>query len=865
MADKRISELTALPVEYTGNELLAVVQDGVTYRGTSERFLTSNITVRERFIPFVSSNDPVLTQVVNSINASTPQTIVPNGVLQLFSFIQWQGGVFGTEFVKTVYQLKRGAGTYGAGGTTLTTSDVILYNVQNTVGTVIPLGDIGSNPIEDFVNGAGPYVITGLTIFTATISAVDKVYVFSGANGTYGDGATQTTSDNFIDVSGQNIPSVGLNAFAPRFISLDGVDTEQEELFWVSEAAALSATNLYGGTITCNQGEQIVFFCDLLNGTGVERRFYALNSGATVFDAVTSPYLDLTPLGRLTFSLTDNPLVVDLGDIDDADVWTAFNADASEPFEMNNDRFVIAETDTGDKVWKWVGGSGSFGDSATPAVASDFVDLTAQSEVAGDDLPPLVINTDTYTVVPTALNRLLVFTENDTTVTIDETLAELAASEGILSPKFRAIFQGTGTHTVNAYNGVSETFSQGAVVVCELIGNGTEGWYVKELGGATPTLQEVTDEGNTTDNELIVTDVFGTDPRTIYGSGSINSKAFSSPGGYFLNKEGLFLSDKDGNETDYLIGYLKDKIVLDAQMLPNPRGTYKFPDLGAKATENTLATIEQFTDAPTEAATSLIGLNGDGDVVQGNEVEEPIIVTGIRFIGNLGFQSLFLVGGYNPTASNPLYATIIGQGAGFGGATASSNVVYIGANAGSTNTHENVIIIAAGGQGTGTFASGEYQVVYRMGAKFVSLDFNAITNNIRRTFTFQNKSGTVALLEDFTDAPTEPATSLLGLNGDGEVVQTPRGATPDTGAEIDFTTPKIFNSPASPETGNITDDLTDALIGIVQKIYHNHTTEPTFPAGWVLVGGAYVESELNIIYAEWVSGTRVEYWIAQEI
>jgi hypothetical protein len=86
-----------------------------------------------------------------------------------------------------------------------------------------------------------------------------------------------------------------------------------------------------------------------------------------------------------------------------------------------------------------------------------------------------------------------------------------------------------------------------------------------------------------------------------------------------------------------------------------------------------------------------------------------------------------------------------------------------------------------------------------------------------------------------------------------------------TGAVINFSYPRAYNSPTSPETGNITDNLTGALIGIVQKIYHNHSTEPTVPAGWVLIGGEYVEDELNIIYAEWVSGTRVEYWIAQEI
>jgi hypothetical protein len=90
-------------------------------------------------------------------------------------------------------------------------------------------------------------------------------------------------------------------------------------------------------------------------------------------------------------------------------------------------------------------------------------------------------------------------------------------------------------------------------------------------------------------------------------------------------------------------------------------------------------------------------------------------------------------------------------------------------------------------------------------------------------------------------------------------------ATADTGAVIDFVTSKVFNSPASPSTANITDDLTGAKIGTVQKIYHNSSSAPTVPAGWVLLGsGTYQTSELNIIYAEWVGSSRVEFWIIQE-
>lgn len=85
-----------------------------------------------------------------------------------------------------------------------------------------------------------------------------------------------------------------------------------------------------------------------------------------------------------------------------------------------------------------------------------------------------------------------------------------------------------------------------------------------------------------------------------------------------------------------------------------------------------------------------------------------------------------------------------------------------------------------------------------------------------------------------------------------------------TGSVISFAVPQIYNTVASPSSSNFTDDLTGARVGVVQKIYSNKSTAPTFPAGWVKLGsGSYLNSSLNIIYAEWVSGSRVEYWIVQ--
>ena len=90
-------------------------------------------------------------------------------------------------------------------------------------------------------------------------------------------------------------------------------------------------------------------------------------------------------------------------------------------------------------------------------------------------------------------------------------------------------------------------------------------------------------------------------------------------------------------------------------------------------------------------------------------------------------------------------------------------------------------------------------------------------------------------------------------------------STTATTTTINFTGQNIYYNATTPGTGNITENLTGSKLGLIQKIYHNDVAEPTYPAGWVLMGDAiYFTSTLNIIYAEWAFGSRVEYWYVQE-
>src|SRR5690606_4103259 len=88
----------------------------------------------------------------------------------------------------------------------------------------------------------------------------------------------------------------------------------------------------------------------------------------------------LMPDGSRIVSVSlSGDLVLDLGDIGTDDIEDAFNSDANQPFTIVGDKFVQAVQNSENKLWQWIGGDGAFGNSATLAEATDFVDLTSST------------------------------------------------------------------------------------------------------------------------------------------------------------------------------------------------------------------------------------------------------------------------------------------------------------------------------------------------------------------------------------------------------------------------------------------------------------------------------------------------------
>ena len=88
---------------------------------------------------------------------------------------------------------------------------------------------------------------------------------------------------------------------------------------------------------------------------------------------------------------------------------------------------------------------------------------------------------------------------------------------------------------------------------------------------------------------------------------------------------------------------------------------------------------------------------------------------------------------------------------------------------------------------------------------------------------------------------------------------------PLTGTEVSFTNDRIYGSLASPETANITANITNAKLGVTNIIIHNSGTVPTFDSQFKKLSGSgsYVVGVVNYIYCTFITDTEIIYSINQ--
>lgn len=158
-----------------------------------------------------------------------------------------------------------------------------------------------------------------------------------------------------------------------------------------------------------------------------------------------------------------------------------------------------------------------------------------------------------------------------------------------------------------------------------------------------------------------------------------------------------------------------------------------------------------------------------------------------------------------------------------------------------------------GGLNTSIYVDGQKRKIIIEGTqnKIAALGTSLITGT--KNFEFPNQSGTLALLSDLTD--TQNALNL----------KLPIESPSTTGTLISFTVDKVYGTLTTPETGNITADVTNAKLGVTNIIIHNSGTAPTFGSEFKKLSGSgnYVTGVVNYIYCTFISNTEIIYSINQ--
>lgn len=219
---------------------------------------------------------------------------------------------------------------------------------------------------------------------------------------------------------------------------------------------------------------------------------------------------------------------------------------------------------------------------------------------------------------------------------------------------------------------------------------------------------------------------------------------------------------------------------------------------------------------------------------------------GLNSFSHAGSASASLSSSFSGGAADGGYSHAVGDGA--LAQTYSETVVGINSssitgNIGAYSASDPAFRV---GNGTSSAARSDAFRVYKNGASyFKPISLASVTSPV---------IGMVALDSSDNTLKVYNGSAWVSVSG----ISYP---TTTTGTSIDWVSEKIYNTAASPGTGNFTSSTTGANLGVVQKIYHNDGTTPTFPASWVLLSGIYVTGSINIIYAEYSSATRIEYWI----
>ena len=238
--------------------------------------------------------------------------------------------------------------------------------------------------------------------------------------------------------------------------------------------------------------------------------------------------------------------------------------------------------------------------------------------------------------------------------------------------------------------------------------------------------------------------------------------------------------------------------------------------------------------------------------------------------------------GHNTTGNDN---TAVGSNALQDNTTGNQNVA-LGYNALQNNTtgNQNVALgvdagrrLNGGNNSYNTIASNSIYLGYDTRAKAnnetnqIVIGHSAIGNG-SNTATIGNDSTTDVYLKGITNSngfKTPTGTPNQSLTANGGVfdlnLKLSTEAPSTTGTVISFSTDKVYGTLATPETGNITADVTNAKLGVTNIIIHNSGIAPTFGSQFKKLSGSgnYVVGVVNYIYCTFITATEIIYSINQ--
>lgn len=240
--------------------------------------------------------------------------------------------------------------------------------------------------------------------------------------------------------------------------------------------------------------------------------------------------------------------------------------------------------------------------------------------------------------------------------------------------------------------------------------------------------------------------------------------------------------------------------------------------------------INLMTGSGIDSATPRVTILGDGNVGIGTTA--PLYPFEVQ---SNGFTQVLFKGTEQTRSSELLILNNLNRGL---------NINVTGSNYGSGT--QNQIRLSPQGTGMQTISIGAAR-----GAGTPAFTVNVSTGNVGIGTTSPTSklevvgNITATTYNDYIPLPTEAATS--------------------TGVTISFVTDTLYGKLDTPETGNLTANVTGAKLGVNSTIIHNSSTVPTFSSEFKKLSGSgsYITGVINYIFCLYISSTEIIYSINQ--